>query len=258
MSLYAEVSEKHRSVSSTPGGGKALRVLVVEDEEAVSKLLKDRLESDGYRVECAADAAAAEERINSASYDLLILDLSLPRRDGVDLLRWIRGRDLHLPVLVLTGRSHVEDRIKTLDLGADDYLTKPFEYGELVARLRALLRRTQTNDLVWRFDDLELNRMERTVKRAGRPIDLTAKEFALLEYLMLNSGQRLTRSMIMERVWKLEFNAATNVVDVYINYLRNKVDRGFENKLIRTVRGVGYQLGREDGLQDASGPIPTN
>lgn len=231
--------------AASPAVARQTCVLVVEDDESVGRLLKERLESDGYRVESASDGVSAEQRIGSISCNLIILDLTLPNLDGVELLKRVRAQDRFLPVLVLTGRTGVEDKIRTLDLGADDYLQKPFEYGELVARVRALLRRARSGDSIWRFEDLELDRMGRTVKRAGREIELTAKEFALLEYLMLNLGHRLTRAMIMEHVWKLDFNAATNVVDVYINYLRNKVDRGFGSKLIRTVRGVGYQLGQD-------------
>ncbi|MGH9353996.1 MAG: response regulator transcription factor [Terriglobia bacterium] len=233
-------------------------ILVVEDDESVGRFLKERLELDGYRVETTGDGLSAERRIESIHCDLIILDLTLPNLDGAELLKRVRAHHRFLPVLVLTGRAAVEDKIRTLDLGADDYLQKPFEYGELVARVRALLRRAQPEDTVRRFEDLELNRMERTVKRAGREIELTAKEFALLEYLMLNLGQRLTRAMIMEHVWKLDFNSATNVVDVYINYLRNKVDRGFGSKLIRTVRVVGYQFGQDSPNRDKSQPRAAN
>lgn len=250
MSVTPNRSAHLETVS--PFASKQASVLVVEDDESVSRLLKERLESDGYQVETAGDVLSAERRMGSMHCDMIILDLALPNLDGAELLKRVRAHDRSLPVLVLTGRAAIEDKIRTLDLGADDYLQKPFEYGELVARVRALLRRAHSGDSVWRFEDLELDRMERSVKRAGRPIDLTAKEFALLEYLMLNLGQRLTRRMIMEHVWKLDFNAATNVVDVYINYLRNKVDKGFGSKLIRTVRGVGYQFGHDSPEQDKS------
>ncbi|MGH9405853.1 MAG: response regulator transcription factor [Terriglobia bacterium] len=251
MNTQLKVIPSHAPRPAAPASYLA-RVLAVEDDESLAGLLRERLESDGYRVECAHDGVAAQERIAAAAYDLMILDLNLPNLDGSELLKRVRSHDRFLPVLVLTGRGHLEDRISTLDLGADDYLTKPFEYGELVARMRALLRRSRKDDLVWKCEDLEVNRIERTVTRAGRPIELTAKEFSLLEYLMLHSGQSLTRSMIMEHVWKLTFNAATNVVDVYINYLRNKVDRGFESKLIRTVRGVGYQFGSAAAAKEAT------
>jgi two-component system copper resistance phosphate regulon response regulator CusR len=160
------------------------------------------------------------------------------------VLKHIRETKPALPVLILTGRNRVEDRVKGLDLGADDYLTKPFSFAELSARVRALLRRaTLPAEVMLRVGDLELNRVERSVKRAGNTIDLTPKEFSLLEYLMRNVGHCVTRAMIIEHVWNLSFDTMTNVVDVYINYLRKKVDQTFEHKLIHTIRGVGYQIG---------------
>lgn len=243
----------HSAVDHLPGSpqpsiskpAQQTRILVVEDDATVARMVRERLESDGYQVDLAADGASAGNMLFDSAYNVTILDLNIPSVDGVELLRQVRARDRFLPILVLTGRTHLEDRVEALDLGADDYLMKPFEYGELEARIRALLRRSRPGDVICRFEDVEINRVDRSVTRSGRPIDLTAREFALLEFLMLNSGQRLSRSTIMERVWKLAFNPATNVVDVYINYLRNKVDRGFERKLIRTVRGVGYQFGSE-------------
>jgi two-component system copper resistance phosphate regulon response regulator CusR len=184
--------------------------------------------------------------VNQFDYDVAILDLSLPRVDGLDVLKHIRESKPALPVLILTGRNRVEDRVKGLDMGADDYLTKPFSFSELSARVRALLRRAaQPAEVVLRVGDLELNRVERTVKRARQAIELTPKEFALLEYLMRNAGRCVTRAMIIEHVWNLSFDTMTNVVDVYINYLRKKVDSSYEHKLIRTVRGVGYHIGDE-------------
>jgi DNA-binding response OmpR family regulator len=171
------------------------------------------------------------------------LDLVLPKVDGLDVLKHIRGRKPSPPVLILSGRARVEDRVKGLDLGADDYLTKPFSFSELAARVRALLRRNPKSfDIILRVGDLELDRAERVVSRAGRRIDLTPREFALLEYLMRNAGRSVTRAMIIEHVWNFSFDTMTNVVDVYINYLRKKVDQGFEQKLIHTVRNVGYEL----------------
>ena len=179
-------------------------------------------------------------------YDLVVLDLNLPGTDGVSVLKSLRQRKASLPVIILTGRSRIEDRVQCLDAGADDYLVKPFSYLELSARARALLRRKHLSaESVLTVRDLSMDRVERRVQRAGRPIELTNKEFALLEYLMRNAGRRLTRAMIIEHVWNLTFDSTTNVVDVYINYLRRKVDDGFTPCLIHTVRGVGYQMSPE-------------
>jgi DNA-binding response OmpR family regulator len=250
MSLNTEINSDRHVITPGPRQAHASRVLLVEDDEAVSGLLREKLECDGYLVEVAADAESAEANLRSQDYHLIVLDLSLPRIDGLDLLKRLRTRSTLPPILVVTARVQMEERVKALDLGADDYLAKPFEYPELAARVRALLRRSRSSDhIVSRFEDLELNRVDRSVRRAGRPIDLTPKEFALLEYLMVNPGQCLTRAMITERVWREPFSALTNIVDVYINYLRNKVDRGFDRKLIRTVRGSGYRLG--DSVPDA-------
>lgn len=221
-----------------------MRVLVAEDDNALASFVRKGLEAEHYAVDIASDGEEAQYMAEEYDYDLVILDLTLPQTDGLHVLKRVRAKKSGLPVLVLTARSRVEDRVKGLDLGADDYLTKPFSFSELSARVRALLRRgSRPAESVLRAEDLELNRVERTVKRAGRRIELTPKEFALLEYLMLNAGRRVTRTMIIEHVWNLSFDTMTNVVDVYINYLRKKVDEGFGHKLIRTVRGVGYQLG---------------
>ncbi|MCH7766423.1 MAG: response regulator transcription factor [Acidobacteria bacterium] len=221
-----------------------MRVLVAEVDNALASFVRKGLEAEHYAVDIARDGEEAQYMAEEYDYDLVILDLTLPQTDGLHVLKRVRAKKSGLPVLVLTARSRVEDRVKGLDLGADDYLTKPFSFSELSARVRALLRRgSRPAESVLRAEDLELNRVERTVKRAGRRIELTPKEFALLEYLMLNAGRRVTRTMIIEHVWNLSFDTMTNVVDVYINYLRKKVDVGFGHKLIRTVRGVGYQLG---------------
>jgi DNA-binding response OmpR family regulator len=243
MNIHTEINSDTNSVTGSLQPTQRARLLLVEDDEAISKMLKEKLELDGYFVDLAADVQSAEADL-AQDYDLVVLDLTLPGIDGLDLLRRLRARSSHPPVLVVTARVQMEDRVKALDLGADDYLSKPFEYPELAARVRALLRRFRAADqFISRFEDLELNRVEHAVKRAGRVIDLTPKEFALLEYLMMNPGRCLTRAMISEHVWKEPFSALTNIVDVYINYLRNKVDRAFDRKLIRTVRGSGYRLG---------------
>ena len=224
-----------------------MRVLLVEDDKPVASFVQKGLTAEQYAVDVAGDGDEAQFMAEQSDYDLMILDLSLPGIDGLDVLKHLRAKKSCLPVLVLTGRSRVEDRVKGLDLGADDYLTKPFSFSELAARVRALMRRgTRPVEVTLQVEDLEMNRVERTVKRAGRPIELTPREFALLEYLMRNAGRCVTRAMIIEHVWNFSFDSMTNVVDVYINYLRKKVDDGFDRKLIHTVRGVGYQLGGKE------------
>lgn len=223
-----------------------MRVLVAEDDKPVASFLRKGLEAENYAVDTAADGKQALFMATEYDYDLMLLDLSMPEEDGLEVLRDLRVKKPDLPVLVLTGRARVEDRVKGLDIGADDYLTKPFSYSELSARARALLRRgSRPLDSTLRVADLEINRVEHTVKRAGHRIELTPKEFALLEYLMRNAGHRVTRAMIIEHVWNLSFDTMTNVVDVYINYLRRKVDEGYSVRLIRTIRGVGYQIGED-------------
>ncbi|HUX65985.1 MAG TPA: response regulator transcription factor [Terriglobales bacterium] len=221
-----------------------MRILVAEDDASLAKFLRKGLETENYAVDCAGDGEEAQLLAERYDFDLMVLDVNLPRRNGFEVLSRVRRLKPTLPVLLLTAQGRVEDRVRGLDLGADDYIVKPFSFSELCARIRALLRRGQRpNDTVLKVDSLELNRIEHSVKRAGKAIELTPKEFALLEYLMLNHRRRVTRAMIIEHVWNLAFDSATNVVDVYINYLRSKVDEGFEPKLIRTIRGVGYQLG---------------
>ncbi|HUZ46800.1 MAG TPA: response regulator transcription factor [Terriglobia bacterium] len=221
-----------------------MRILVAEDDRPVASFLKKGLEAEHYAVDVAPDGQEALYMAEEYDYDLLVLDLVLPRMDGLQVLRQIRTKKQPLPVLVLTGRSRVEDRVKGLDLGADDYLIKPFAFRELSARVRALLRRgNQPPELSHQVEDLEMNRVDRTVRRGERKIDLTPKEFALLEYLMRNVGRAVSRAMIIEHVWNFSFDTMTNVVDVYINYLRKKVNEGSERRLIHTVRGVGYRIG---------------
>jgi DNA-binding response OmpR family regulator len=220
-----------------------MRILVVEDDAPLASFLKKGLEAEHYAVDIAPDGEEARYAACESDYDLLILDLNLPKFDGLSVLRVIRPEKPSIPVLVLTGRSRIEDRVQSLDAGADDCLVKPFSYTELSARVRALLRRRPvTSGLLLKVADLELNRVERTVQRSGKRIELTSKEFGLLEYLLRHAGHRLTRNMIVEHVWNLSFDTGTNVVDVYINYLRKKIDEGFTPKLIHTVRGVGYEL----------------
>lgn len=220
-----------------------MRILVVEDDTPLASFVQKGLEEEHYAVDTASDGEQARAMALEFDYDLLVLDLNLPRLDGLSVLKEVRGVKSNLPVLVLTGRSRVADRVETLDSGADDCLIKPFSFSELSARVRALLRRGRAPlESHFMVADLKLDRVERKVERGGKTIDLTSKEFALLEYLMKNAGRRVTRTMIIEHVWNLGFDTTTNVVDVYINYLRKKVDEGFSPRLIHTIRGVGYEL----------------
>jgi len=220
-----------------------MRILVVEDDAPLARFLSKGLEAEHYAVDISSDGEQALWLTWECEYDLMVLDLNLPKLDGIGLLQKLRTKRPSLPVLVITGRNKVEDRVHALDCGADDCMVKPFSYSELSARVRALLRRRPVAAAtLLRVADLELDRVERTVSRGGRRIELTSKEFGLLEYLLRNAGRRITRNMIVEHVWNLSFDTGTNIVDVYINYLRKKVDEGFSPKLIHTVRGVGYEL----------------
>jgi DNA-binding response OmpR family regulator len=225
-----------------------MRILVIEDDAALASYIRKGLEAEHYAVDVALDGEQGALMASELDYDLLILDLNLPKMDGIAVLHNVRPEKPELPVLVLTARPRVEDRIHALDNGADDCVTKPFSYSELSARVRALMRRGRpTAESVLQVGDLKLDRVERKVQRGGRRIELTAKEFALLEYLMRNAGRRITRSMIIEHVWNLNFDTSTNVVDVYINYLRKKLDENESQRLIHTVRGVGYELSDSEG-----------
>jgi len=220
-----------------------MRILIAEDDEALARFVRQGLEAERYSVDVFSDGEQARNAATEFEYDVVILDLNLPKLDGVSVLRHLRSKKPSVPVLVLTQRTRVEDRVQCLDLGADDYLAKPFSFSELSARIRALVRRSHLpSESVLMAADLKLDRVQRLVERAGRRIDLTAKEFSLLEYLMLNLGRSVTRAMIIEHVWNLTFDTTTNVVDVYINYLRRKIDDGHPTKLIHTVRGVGYGM----------------
>jgi two-component system, OmpR family, copper resistance phosphate regulon response regulator CusR len=220
-----------------------MRILVAEDDRPVASFLSKSLEAEQYAVDIAADGEEANYMAENYDYDLVILDINLPKKTGFEVLHDVRQKKPNLAILVLTGNIQVPDRVKGLDLGADDYLTKPFSLAELSARIRALLRRSgRPCGAVLKVDDLVLDRVERIVHRGDQRIELTPKEFGLLEYLMRNAGRRVTRGMIVENVWNLGFDTTTNVVDVYINYLRKKIDLGNERKLIRTIRGVGYEM----------------
>jgi two-component system, OmpR family, copper resistance phosphate regulon response regulator CusR len=220
-----------------------MRILIAEDDEALARFVRQGLEGEHYTVEIYKDGEQARSAATESEFDLVILDLNLPKVDGLSVLRHLRLKKPSLPVLILTQRTRVEDRVQCLDTGADDYLAKPFSFTELSARIRALIRRSHLpSESVLTVADLKLDRVQRIVERAGLRIELTGKEFSLLEYLMRNSGREVTRSMIIEHVWNLTFDTTTNVVDVYINYLRRKIDDGHAIKLIQTVRGVGYAL----------------
>jgi DNA-binding response OmpR family regulator len=229
-----------------------MRVLIVEDDRALGAFLKQGLELDGHRVEWAKDGEAALAHAAADHPDLVLLDLSLPKRDGMEVLADLRARRNDAAVLVLSGRSDLNVRVQCLDGGADDYLEKPFSFFELMARCRALLRRRQQfADPVLRHGDLELRRIEHKVTRGGRAIGLTAKEFSLLEYLLLHRGECVSRSQLLAEAWQMPAETSSNVVDVYVNYLRRKVDDGAAHDagagLIETVRGAGYRLGGRGG-----------
>lgn len=225
-----------------------MRILVIEDDLPLASFLQKGLQAESYAVDAAHDGETGLGMALDTECDLLVLDLNLPKLDGLTVLRRLRPAKPNLPVLVLTARSRVEDRVQALDCGADDCLNKPFSFAEVTARVRALARRGRAAlDSALKIADLTLERIERRVERAGKRIELTSKEFALLEYLMMNPGRRVTRSMIIEHVWNLNFDTATNVVDVYINYLRKKIDGGSSCKLIHTIRGVGYELSESGG-----------
>jgi len=220
-----------------------MRILIAEDDPALASFVKKGLEAEYYAVDISPNGEQARAMAAELDYDLLLLDLNLPLLDGVTVLRSLRKCKARMPILIVTSRNRVEDRVQCLDLGADDYLTKPFSFAELSARIRALLRRSHLSATsTLSVADLKLDRVERRVERAGRRIDLTSKEFALLEYMMRNAGRRVTRAMIIEHVWNLSFDTSTNIVDVYVNYLRRKMDKDFSSPLIHTVRGVGYEL----------------
>jgi len=220
----------------------AMKILVVDDERAVRESLRRALALEGYEVELAEDGEGALESVRRAEPDALILDVLMPGIDGLEVSRRLRRGGSKVPILMLTARDAVENRVEGLDAGADDYVTKPFALEELLARVRALLRRTTGAGEVMRFADVELDPSTRQVTRGGEPIELTRTEFALLELLMLNPRQVLTRSVIFERVWGYDFGYASNSLDVYIGYLRRKTEGGGRPRLIQTVRGVGYAL----------------
>ena len=221
-----------------------MHILIAEDDLPVAKFISSGLQAEGYVVRLSPGGQDVAHALDEGPCDLLVLDLNLPGLDGLEVLRQARSRKPHLPILILTGNARVEDRVGGLNSGADDYMTKPFAFSELLARVRALLRRSSLAfEPVLHSMDLELDRVRRVVRRNGNTIELTPKEFALLEYLMLNAGHEVSRSAVIHHVWKLSSETMTNVVDVYINYLRKKIDANAPERLIHTVRGAGYRIG---------------
>jgi DNA-binding response OmpR family regulator len=219
-----------------------MRILVVEDDHRVAAFIQRGLEEHGYAVDVLHDGSEAAGQVLCVDYDAAVLDVRLPGRSGLQVLRDVRARKGHLPVLMLTAMDAIDDRIAGLDAGADDYMVKPFGLAEVAARLRALLRRGQPSLIRLRLADLDMDVVKRTVSRGSRQIVLRPKEYTLLEYLMRNSDRPVTRSLIIEHVWDIHFDSISNIVEVHINALRNKIDREFTFSLIHTVRGVGYML----------------
>ena len=225
---------------------KPMRILLVEDEKKVADIIVRGLKAERYAVDVHNDGQSAWEAANTYDYDLIILDLMLPGLTGTEILEKVRRKNQHVPILILTARDSMADKIKNFETGADDYLTKPFAFAELLLRIKALLRRGPVNrDSVLRVGDLEIDRLSQKVRRAGKKIELTAKEYSLLEYLATHPGRVFSRTMIIEHVWDQSFQGLTNIVDVYVRHLREKVDDAFSVKLLRTVRGVGYSLNDE-------------
>lgn len=219
-----------------------MRILVVEDEKKVASFIKKGLQQEGYAADTVHDGNDAVQNAAAFDYDLVILDLMLPKRTGLEVLREIRSKKPKLPVLILTAKGAVEDKVAGLDAGADDYLIKPFAFAELSARIRALLRRGVNENPQLRLSDLEMDTAARQVRRGGQLIDLKLKEYALLEFLLRHAHRPVTRTMIVDHVWDIHFDSVSNVVDVHINSLRNKIDKGFQPPLIHTIRGVGYMV----------------
>jgi len=224
-----------------------MRLLLIEDERKVAAIVARGLRAERYAVDVADDGLKGWEMASSTDYDLILLDLMLPGLNGTELLRRLRQKGLNVPVLVLTARDATGDKVENFEAGADDYLTKPFAFAELLVRVKALLRRPPVDHhQVLRVADLEVDRLTQQVKRAGQRVELTSKEYALLEYMAAHAGRVLSRTMIMEHVWDESFEGLTNIVDVYVRHLREKVDEGHARKLIRTVRGAGYCLSDEE------------
>lgn len=223
-----------------------MRILLIEDEYSLLKIISRRLKAEGYYLDTASDGAEGLDYIKMACYDLIVLDLMLPKIDGITVLKSLRSSKIATPVLILTAKDSIQDRVAGLDAGADDYLVKPFSIDELLARIRALLRRQgESKENILTEDDLIVDTLTHSVIRGGKEIEMTSKEYAILEYLTRNKGQILSREQIAEHAWNFNFNCDSNIINVYIRYLRSKIDDGFEHKLLHTVRGSGYLLKRK-------------
>jgi two-component system copper resistance phosphate regulon response regulator CusR len=224
-----------------------MRILLVEDEKKVADIIARGLKAERFAVDVSHDGQNGWEMADAYNYDLIILDLMLPGLTGTEILEKVRRKNQQVPILILTARDGMDDKVKNFEVGADDYLTKPFAFAELLVRVKALLRRGPVNrSSVLRVGDLEVDRLSQQVRRGGRKIELTAKEYSLLEYLATHPGRVFSRTMIIEHVWDQSFEGLTNIVDVYVRHLRAKVDDPFPAKLLRTVRGVGYSLSDEE------------
>lgn len=220
-----------------------MKILVIEDEKKVARFLKLGLEAESHKVSNAYDGESGQKMALSNEYDVIVLDIMLPKKNGIDVLKSIRGSGKTTPVLILTAKGSLEDKVEGLDEGADDYLVKPFAFAEFIARVRSLGRRSAgEKSSILKVADLELDPITRKAKRSGQEIELTNREYALLEYFVRNANRVLTRTVISEHIWEYNFDTGTNIVEVYVNKLRNKIDSGFDVKLIHTVRGAGYMM----------------
>ncbi len=220
-----------------------MKILVVEDEKHLAEILKKGLEEKGFTVDLSYDGEEGLYMAETYPYDAILLDIILPEIDGLTILKRLRQKGINLPVVMLTAKGEIEDKISGLDLGADDYVAKPFEFSELLARLKAVIRRSKSRAApLIKINDLEIDTNSRTVKRSGREIRLSATEYRILEYLAFNSGRVISRTELIEHIYDTEFDLDSNIIDVYINYLRNKIDKGFDGQLIQTVRGSGYLI----------------
>jgi heavy metal response regulator len=218
-----------------------MKILLVEDEKKVASFIKRGLEEEHFTVDVAYDGESGEFMALTSEYDLIILDILLPKKNGFEVLKSLRANGIQTPILILTAKGSIDDKVEGLNSGADDYLTKPFAFAELIARIRSLLRRTSSEKSnIIKVADLELDTVKHIAKRGEKIIELTAREYSLLEYFMRNKGRVLTRTMIAEHIWDYHFDTGSNIIDVYVRRLRKKIDEGFPKKLIHTIRGVGY------------------